>query len=304
VGAPAGAARRLLLVHAHPDDETIGTGASMARYAAEGVHVTLLTCTLGELGEILVPELAGLAAEHADQLGGYRIGELAAAMRELGVRDHRFLGGAGRWRDSGMMGTAGNDDPRAFWACAKDPARFDAAVAAATEVIREVRPQVLVTYDENGGYGHPDHIMAHRVAMAAADRAARPGDGGAGWRIEKIYWSVAPESALRRALDAVRAAGDTVAFDSVASIEELPMGTPDGEVTTAVDARAFVAAKRAAMRAHATQISVDGTFFALSNNIGFELAGVEYFRLVQGEAAGARDADGRETDLFAGVSAS
>src|SRR6476659_9867915 len=108
---PITADRRLVLVHAHPDDETIGTGATMARYAAEGAGVTLLTCTLGELGEVLVPELEGLAAERADQLGGYRIGELAAAMRALGVTDHRFLGGAVRWRDSGMMGTAGNDDP-------------------------------------------------------------------------------------------------------------------------------------------------------------------------------------------------
>ena len=167
--------RRLLLVHAHPDDESIGTGATMAHYAAQGAQVTLLTCTLGEEGEILVPEHAQLAADQADQLGGFRIGELAAAMRVLGVTDHRFLGGAGRFRDSGMMGTPANEHPRAFWRAERDPAVFDAAVAAAVEVIREVRPQVLVTYDENGGYGHPDHIMAHRVAMAAAERAAEPG---------------------------------------------------------------------------------------------------------------------------------
>src|SRR6476469_4303424 len=145
--------RRLLLVHAHPDDETIGTGTTMARYVAEGAHVTLLTCTLGELGEVLVPELVGLAAERGDQLGGYRIGELAAAMRALGVTDHRFLGGAAFWRDSGMIGTPGNDDPRAFWACASDEQRFAEAVEHAAEVIREVRPQVLITYDEIGGYG-------------------------------------------------------------------------------------------------------------------------------------------------------
>ena len=162
--------RRLLLVHAHPDDETINNGATMARYVAEGAQVTLLTCTLGEEGEILVPELAQLAADQADQLGGYRIGELRAAMAALGVTDSRFLGGAGRYRDSGMMGTAANEHPRAFW-----NADLDEAVGAAVAVVREVRPQVVVTYDENGGYGHPDHIQAHRVAMGAVDGCRRPG---------------------------------------------------------------------------------------------------------------------------------
>ncbi len=109
------ASRRLLLVHAHPDDETIETGATMARYAAEGAHVTLVTCTLGELGEIIPPGLAHLSAEAGGGLGGYRIGELDAACAALGVTDHRFLGGAGRFRDSGMMGVPGNDAPDSFW---------------------------------------------------------------------------------------------------------------------------------------------------------------------------------------------
>jgi N-acetyl-1-D-myo-inositol-2-amino-2-deoxy-alpha-D-glucopyranoside deacetylase len=293
----------MLLVHAHPDDETIGTGAVMARYAGEGVHVTLLTCTLGELGEVLVPDLAGLAADRADQLGGYRISELAAAMQALGVTDHRFLGGAGRWRDSGMMGTPENDDPRAFWACAKDGERFDQAVDQAVAVIRELRPQVLVTYDENGGYGHPDHIMAHRVAMAAAQRAAEPGGTGEPWAIAKIYWSALPKSVLQRGIDALRAAGDETFFDGAESADDLPMGNPDDEVTAAVDGRAYAEAKQNAMRAHATQIAVDGPFFALSNNLGLEILGIEYFTLVHGEPAGDRDADGRETDLFAGLDA-
>src|ERR1700712_1470325 len=168
-------ARRLLLVHAHPDDETITTGATMARYAAAGAHVSLVTCTLGEEGEVLVPELVLLAAGHADQLGGWRIAELAAAMTELGVADHRFLGGAGRFRDSGMMGDPANGKPRAFWRADSDPAVFAAAVTALVEVIRQLRPQVLITYDDVGGYGHPDHIMAHRVATAAAVAAADPG---------------------------------------------------------------------------------------------------------------------------------
>jgi N-acetyl-1-D-myo-inositol-2-amino-2-deoxy-alpha-D-glucopyranoside deacetylase len=291
----------LLLVHAHPDDETINSGAVMARYVAEGAQVTLLTCTLGELGEVLVPELVGIAAERADQLGGYRIGELANAMQALGVTDHRYLGGAGRWRDSGMMGTAGNDDPRAFWACAKDDALFAEAVEQAVAVIREVRPQVLVTYDEIGGYGHPDHIMTHRVAMAAAQRAGEAGGAGEPWTIEKIYWTAIPKSMLQRGIEALRAAGDETFFDGAESADQLPMGNPDEEVTTAIDGRAFMAAKDNAMRAHATQIAVDGPFFALADNVGLELLGVEYFRVVKGRAAGERDANGRETDLFAGI---
>jgi N-acetyl-1-D-myo-inositol-2-amino-2-deoxy-alpha-D-glucopyranoside deacetylase len=287
--------RRLLLVHAHPDDETIGTGTTMARYAAEGAQVTLLTCTLGELGEILVPALANLDADHADQLGGYRIAELDAAMRELGVTDHRFLGAPGRWRDSGMMGTSGNDDPRAFWACAKDAALFDEAVEHAVAVIREVRPQVLVTYDEFGGYGHPDHIMAHRVAMAAAERAAEPAPDA--WTIERIYWTAVPRSRLQQGIDAMAALGEDSPF-GVVSADELPFGNPDEEVTTAIDGTAHAAAKQAAMRAHATQIAVDGPFFALSNNIGLEVLGWEYFRLVRGELGTDRDADGREMSLW------
>src|SRR5688500_16366304 len=168
--------RRLLLVHAHPDDETINNGATMARYVAEGASVTLLTCTLGEEGEVLVPELAQLAADQADQLGGYRIWELRGAMDALGVSDIRFLGGAGRYRDSGMMGTPANEKPRAFW-----NADLDEAVAHAVAVVRAVRPQVVVTYDENGGYGHPDHIQARGVARgagtAAPDPARRPARG-------------------------------------------------------------------------------------------------------------------------------
>src|SRR4051794_24596655 len=140
----------MLLVHAHPDDESITTGATMAKYVAEGAHVALVTCTLGEEGEVLVPELAHLAADKEDGLGQYRIGELDAAMRALGVTDHRFLGGPGRFRDSGMMGEPTNERPDSFWQA--DP---QSAVAELVGVIREVRPQVVVTYNEIGGVGPP-----------------------------------------------------------------------------------------------------------------------------------------------------
>src|SRR5690349_18001181 len=166
---------RLLLVHAHPDDESIGTGATMARYAAEGAQVTLVTCTLGEEGEIIPPELAELGPDREDRLGPFRIGELDEACKALGVTDHRFLGGAGHWRDSGMAGVPSNERPSAFW-----QASVDEAAAELEEVIKESRPQVIVTYDDNGYYGHPDHIQAHRVAFKAFENSQ-----GKPWEVAK-----------------------------------------------------------------------------------------------------------------------
>jgi N-acetyl-1-D-myo-inositol-2-amino-2-deoxy-alpha-D-glucopyranoside deacetylase len=292
--------RRLLLVHAHPDDETINNGATMARYVAEGASVTLLTCTLGEEGEILVPELEQLAADQADQLGGYRIWELRAAMAALGVTDIRFLGGPGRYRDSGMMGTPANENPRAFW-----NADLEEAVAHAVSVVRGVRPQVVATYDENGGYGHPDHIQAHRVAMAAVEAAADPAyrpDLGPPWTAGKVYWNCLPRSVLQQGIDAMKAAGEESFFGAVESADELPFAVDDDLVTAAVDGRAFATQKDAAMRAHPTQILVDGPFFALSNNLGLEVLGVEYYRLVRGERGPAgHGPNGWEDDLFAGL---
>jgi N-acetyl-1-D-myo-inositol-2-amino-2-deoxy-alpha-D-glucopyranoside deacetylase len=291
--------RRLLLVHAHPDDETIGNGVTMARYAAEGAHVTLVTCTLGEEGEVLVPELEHLAADRDDELGRHRVDELATAMEALGVRDHRFLGGAGRFRDSGMMGLPTNDRPDCFW-----QADLDEAAALLVPVIREVRPQVLITYDDNGGYGHPDHIQAHRVAMRGAELAADPAHGsGAPWQVPKIYWNAMPASVLRQGIKAIREAGDETFFEGMdPETDEMPSFVlPDELVTTKIDGMDQVEAKMAAMRAHATQITVDGPFFALSNNLGNQIWGVEYYRLVQGRPGTERDLDGRETDLFAGL---
>jgi N-acetyl-1-D-myo-inositol-2-amino-2-deoxy-alpha-D-glucopyranoside deacetylase len=298
--APVTADRRLLLVHAHPDDETINNGATMARYVAEGSSVTLLTCTLGEEGEVLVPELAQLAADQADQLGGYRIGELRAAMSALGVIDMRFLGGAGRYRDSGMMGTPANQHPRAFW-----NADLDGAVAHAVGVVREVRPQVLVTYDENGGYGHPDHIQAHRVAMAAVDAAADPAYGpelGEPWQITKVYWCALPLSVVRRGMEAMAALGNELPFEGLGDLDEVSFMVSDEEVAAAVDGRAYAGRKDAAMRAYPTQITVDGPFFALSNNLGQEVLGTEYYRLVRGTRGPAGgNPEGWEDDLFAGL---
>ncbi|MEU6728726.1 N-acetyl-1-D-myo-inositol-2-amino-2-deoxy-alpha-D-glucopyranoside deacetylase [Nonomuraea wenchangensis] len=297
--------RRLLLVHAHPDDESIGTGATMAKYAAEGAHVTLVTCTLGEEGEVIPAELAHLAADGEDRLGPYRVGELAAACAALGVEDHRFLGGPGRWRDSGMMGAATNDHPRAFWR-----ADLDEAAGELVEVIREVRPQVLVTYDANGFYGHPDHIQAHRVARRAFELAAKPDFGdGEPWQIAKFYHTALPRSVMRRTAEALSEAGTGFLLEDV---DDMPFGNRDEDVTTEIDARPWLGHKVAAMRAHVTQITVREPWFALSNNIGQEVLGVEHFVLAAGvpgrpvpgppvEAGGLGEPHNRENDLFAGI---
>ncbi|RAG84644.1 N-acetyl-1-D-myo-inositol-2-amino-2-deoxy-alpha-D-glucopyranoside deacetylase [Streptacidiphilus pinicola] len=295
----ARAERRLLLVHAHPDDESIGNGATMARYAAEGVGVTLVTCTLGEEGEVIGDDHAHRVAEREDSLGPHRITELAEAMRRLGVLDHRFLGGPGRWRDSGMMGVASNARPDVFW-----QADLDEAAAELVAVVREVRPQVLVTYDPNGGYGHPDHIQAHRVAMRGAELAADAGfqpELGPAHAIAKVYWNVVPRSVVEAGFAALRAAGQDAPFPGVASLDDVPGVVDDAEVTAVVDGTAYADAKTAAMRAHATQIAVEEPFFALSNELGQPLPAVEYYRLVRGKP-GPVDADtGWEADLFAGV---
>jgi N-acetyl-1-D-myo-inositol-2-amino-2-deoxy-alpha-D-glucopyranoside deacetylase len=292
--------RRLLLVHAHPDDETIGTGATMAKYAAEGALVTLVTCTLGEEGEVLVPSLEHLAAAKEDRLGEHRIGELADAMRILGVTDHRFLGGPGRWRDSGMMGLPTNDRGGCFW-----QADLDEATRALVSVIREVRPQVVVGYDERGGYGHPDHIQAHRVAVAGVAAAADPDrwpELGEPWQVSKLYYTALPKSVIQAGIDYFREKGETSFWgEDVTSADELPMGTPDDQVTTRIDGTAYFAAKMDAMRAHATQIAVDGPFFALADGVGMTSFGTEYYTLVRGEV-GDRDGErGSEADLFSGV---
>lgn len=300
-------AQRLLLVHAHPDDESIGQGATMAKYVAEGRGVTLVTCTAGEMGEILVPELEHLAADKDDGLGEHRRGELDAAMAALGVTDHRFLGGFGTYRDSGMQWHADGHavaadtiHENAFW-----HADLTEAANHLVQVIREVRPQVLVTYDEFGGYGHPDHIQAHRVAMYAAQLAAVPSyrlDLGEPWEIAKIYWGALAESRIREGLRALRAAGDTTTFEGMDPDGDLPpMFRPDAEIGCEVDAGDYVERKLDALRAHATQITTDGPFFALSNNMGAQAFGREQFRLAKGVPGDVDPESGWEPDLFAGI---
>ncbi|HXP19128.1 MAG TPA: N-acetyl-1-D-myo-inositol-2-amino-2-deoxy-alpha-D-glucopyranoside deacetylase [Streptosporangiaceae bacterium] len=275
-----------MLVHAHPDDESIGTGATMAKYAAQGTGVTLVTCTLGEFGEIIPPDLAHLAWDQENRLGQHRIGELAAACAALGVTDHRFLGGPGRWHDSGMMGTGSNELDECFWM-----ANVDEAASALLEIIREVRPQVLVTYDANGFYGHPDHIQAHRVTVRAFELA----DG----LVRKLYATAVPQSVLAQAIKLM--GDDGTDFLAVESVDDLPFGVPDDQVTTEIDAAAYLDAKLAAMRAHASQIAVDSPFFALSDRVGRRALGHEYYTLLAGPRGPGAGPAGWEGDLFAGI---
>jgi N-acetyl-1-D-myo-inositol-2-amino-2-deoxy-alpha-D-glucopyranoside deacetylase len=281
--------RRLLVVHAHPDDETLWTGGMIAHYAAAGVVVTLVTCTLGEQGEVLIEELRGLAADRADQLGGYRLAELRAACAALGVTDQRFLGGIGRWRDSGMVVEPGarasvpaDLHPRAFAA-----GTLDEQVDALVEVLEQVRPQVVVSYGPDGGYGHPDHVRAHQVMMAAAAQLPE---------VARVLWAVRPVSAVAAGIAALRAMPG-LPFP-LPGPHGLP-GVADAEVTTALDVSAYQGAMLAAMRAHATQIRLwtagPHAAFALCDGVARPVFDIEHFTLVRGAATGAHD------DLFGGL---
>ncbi|WP_374024895.1 N-acetyl-1-D-myo-inositol-2-amino-2-deoxy-alpha-D-glucopyranoside deacetylase [Mycobacterium sp. HNNTM2301] len=287
---------RLLFVHAHPDDESLSNGATIAHYAARGADVRVVTCTLGEEGEVIGERWAELAVDRADQLGGYRIGELTAALRELGVHEPHYLGGAGRWRDSGMPGTPGRRRQRFIDADERE------AVGALVAVIREHRPHVVVTYDPGGGYGHPDHVHAHTVTTRAVAAAGADDFPGEPWTVPKFYWSV---FATRAFLAGMRALGpeDLRPGWMIAPEEEFGFGYADADIDAVVEpAVAAWAAKRAALAAHATQVVVGptGRACALSNNMALPILADEHYVLAAG-TAGERDERGWETDLLAGL---
>ncbi|NLG54294.1 MAG: N-acetyl-1-D-myo-inositol-2-amino-2-deoxy-alpha-D-glucopyranoside deacetylase [Rhodococcus sp.] len=285
----------MLFVHAHPDDESITTGGTIARYALQGADVAVVTCTLGEEGEVIGDRWAGLVAGQADQLGGYRIGELTAALAALGaVRGPQFLGGAGRYRDSGMVGTPSAENPRAFI-----NANNAEAVAALAAVIEELRPHVVVTYNPDGGYGHPDHMAAHRLTHEAVAAAS------AVWEVPKLYWTVSAASAIA---DGISQAREALA-DRIPAGWRLPepgelASVDDSFVTAEIDVSGVVDRKRAALAAHATQITVgpSGNEFALSNNVIQPLLSTESYVLSGGSLYRDGSVTGeRETDLLAGI---
>lgn len=245
---------RVALVHAHPDDEAITTGGTIAQLVRRGAQVTVVTCTLGELGEVIGEPYQGLVGGESDQLGGFRVHELHAALAALGCNGPGHapvhLGGAGRWRDSGMVGDPGNDDERAFIRSG------DEALDQLADILRDLRPHAVITYDADGGYGHPDHIRAHELTVAACDRLRAEAGAGAGAgsgsdsELWATIWTVTDDDALRAGLDAITVVPEPwtrAGFDdlpSVASDFAVPLSDAD------------VAAKTASLRAHATQVWV------------------------------------------------
>jgi len=275
----------LVAVHAHPDDECIPTGGILARYAAEGARTVLVTCTGGEVGEISDPALASPA-----NLAEVRARELAESVRILRIARAVQLG----YRDSGMAGTADNDNDASF-----HRADLEEATGRVVRVMREERPDVVVTYDENGGYGHPDHIKAHQVAVAAFHAAGDPSrfpDAGPAWAPAKLYYAVFPRAAMTRFVERLKQAGIDAPFGPPEGEEERPrMGVDDARVTTVIDVSAYLAQKRAALAAHRTQMGPESFFMRLPLELYGELASREHFQLVAGPAGAEED------DLFAGL---
>ena len=276
----------LMTVHAHPDDEAIGTGGILARYSDEGLQTVLVTCTGGEVGEIADPTLAA-----PENLAEVRKRELLAACEILGVGRLHLLG----YRDSGMAGTPDNDHPYSF-----NKANLDEATGKLVALVRRERPQVLVTYDENGFYGHPDHINANRITVAAfgaAADAARYPEAGPPWQPLKLYYTAIPRSGIATFGKLMREAGIEPPFEEAPEGVEPPFGTPDELVTTYVDVSAQLERKRRALLAHATQMGPETFFMKIPEPIFNVIFGLETFQLVKSLVP----VPEQEDDLLAGL---
>jgi mycothiol conjugate amidase Mca len=298
----------LMAVHAHPDDESIGMGGTLARSVAEGRRVVVLTCTRGEMGDIVVPELD--TPDNHRRLAELRAAEMEAAMAELGVTEWDNLG----YRDSDMMGRAGNRDPRCFW-----QADLDEAIGRLVWLVRRYRPDVMTTYNDFGGYGHPDHVRTHLVAVGAFERAGDPeaypqqlepdeaGGGVEPWTPLKLYEQAIPASVRQRMNDRMAAAGvrsfwmppEDATPEQIAEHEAFLARAlvPDEAVTTHVDVNDFLEPKMAAVRRHVTQISPDHPFLSFGVEGWREFGGFEAFVLRESRVS----TDLPETDLFAGL---
>lgn len=276
-----------LAVHAHPDDEVIATGGTFARYAAEGVRTALVCCTRGEEGEIHDPALDPVEA--APRLDTIREAELRAAAAILGIGDLRILG----YRDSGMAGTPANANPHSF--VNADPAEAAGRLAA---ILRELRPQVVVTYDPNGGYGHPDHKMAHRITRLAIEQAAQPSESSPGWMVPKLYYTAIALSTLLWINDQMRARGLAPPFDDVQPDRDIRQyAAPDAAITARIAVRCAYTQVQRALRAHRTQIAAGDILLALPPDIAAQAFGVDaYIR-----AFSTIHASEQEIDLFDGL---
>jgi LmbE family N-acetylglucosaminyl deacetylase len=262
----------LVAFHAHPDDECITTGGTLARAVDEGHRVVVVYGTRGEVGE--VPD--GLLAP-GETLVERRLAEVARSTAALGVHRLEFLG----YRDSGMVGTADNDDPRAFW-----QADVGEAAERLAAILRDERADVLLVYDENGIYGHPDHVQVHRVGVRAAEVAGTP----------QVLEATVNRDSVRSMIEMMIASGDA-SWDDVPELDDpdQPFGVPDEVITTRVDVRPWADRKLAAMRAHETQVGDLAPFLAMPFEVFREAMGTEHF-IRRGAAPGRRD-----DDVFAGL---
>ncbi len=265
---------------------------TLAGVAASGGQVTLLTATLGEQGEVIGEELQGLTADNADQLGGYRLTELRAACAALGITDHRFLGGLGAFRDSGMAGTPSTGHQRAFVRARAGGPDHRRAAAAVAAVIDEVRPEVLLTYDADGGYGHPDHVAVHEVSVAAVMAAS--------WRVGRVLAVVRPRTATTEAFRAYREIDPPAGYQR-ADAGETGFLADDDAVAVAVPVAGHQLSREQALSAHATQVDLLPRGFALSNRIAQPLPGYEYYRLLSGEPPPCGSDGAAASDVFAGL---
>lgn len=283
----------LMCVHAHPDDEAIGTGGVLLQAADRGLRTAVVTCTGGELGEIVGEGMDEAAMR--PRLGEVRREELIAALNLLGAGEPRLLG----YRDSGMIGTEGNEDPRSFWR-----APFDQAVGRLVAQIRDFRPDVVVTYDAFGVYGHPDHLQTHRVTLVAVEAAEIPllyPEAGAPWRVRKLYLGTIPLSFVTRIGEELQRRGLPTPFSDPNNpdAEAPPIGTPDEQITAAVDVSAVFHRKMAALRAHRSQLAPSSFFLNMPPEVTEMAFGTEFFLRQRSHVAVPQ----REDDLFAGLDA-
>ena len=289
VGMTEVSRRSLLAVLAHPDDESFGCGGVLAKYAAEGVRVGLICATRGEAGEISDPSLAT-----REDLGCVREQELRGACAALGVEELFILG----YRDSGMAGTPENQHPQALCQIS-----LDEVVGRIVEIIRRLKPHVMVTFDENGGYGHPDHIFIHRAARAAfaaageADRYVEQLKNGLEpHRPARLYYFGFPRSMVRAFREALIAAGIQSDFSE---LDPETLGVSDEEITTVVDVSAFATQKERAAQCHRTQIQGDQAFGWIPEGLKTGFLSAEH--LIRAEPPFAPGHDSRETDLFGDI---
>jgi len=277
---------RLLAVHAHADDETITMGGLLALCADRGIQTLNICCTDGKLATIVDPSMPEETTR--PRLAEIRQQELREACRILGVSEVEFL----EYGDSGMAGEPTNFLPDAFWM-----APLHEVTGRIVQHIRRFKPHVVVTYDGNGAYGHPDHIQAHRAALLAVEAAytAMYPEHGEPWRVQKLYYTAFPVHAMRRAIEFAKNAGQESPF-GVDDPEQLPFLTPDAWVTTTVDCRTTIDRKRAALRAHRSQIAPDWPMLSIPDDVAKEFAD-EYYQLVISRTPATLP----ETDVFAGI---